>query len=368
MLALEKLAANAEVSPVTTPADRPTVELTWRWEVCISGVLLLLACNFAFNFARDGIYFLSLPKYVRLHEALPFQYRILMVFVLKTLMPVVSAWNISRMFSHAPPYLLSPEALAYLTINSISCFIALQTFLRIALAIFSSRGLAACAISLFIMMIYATFILNPVHPFILPYDLPSLAFTQLGTLCIIRQRWKTLLIVFMIATLNRETTFLLIFFLMMVWWFQLRKERNSALIMAIVVSVIWVMIKLILYLTISGDGTSAVFLGGISAWRIADNFAELFKPWQWPSLFINLIPFGILSALLTRRLRNSREWHLTAVVGYAALFPVGLVTEFRAFADLIGFFAISLTAILQETKFIADGEVGLRTQQAHLIH
>ena len=112
-----------------------------------------------------------------------------------------------------------------------------------------------------------------------------------------------------------------------------------------------------LALTVVGDGSSVMFLGGILAWRIADNLAEFLKPWLWPSLLLNFIPFVILTVFLTGRLRNHREWHLTAVVGYVALFPVGMVTEFRAFADLIGFFAMSLTLILREYKVIATGEM-----------
>jgi hypothetical protein len=330
-----------------------------RWsELFISGFLLILACHFALNFAADGVYFLSIDKYINLHERLPYQYRILMAPVFKILMLFFRAVSSQDFFTHMPHYLLTPATLAYFTVNSIAFFVAVATFRQITLAVFNSTGLAACALFLFVIIAYATFVLNPVHPFILPYDLPSLAFIQLGTLCIIREKWKLLTGLFAVATVNRETTFLLVFFLVFEWWFLQRKERNSALIMAAVLSVIWVAIKLTLLLTIDGDGTSHLYLGGILGWRIAENFAEFLKPWLWPPLLLNLIPFGILAVFLTGRLRSDREWHLTAIVGYAALFPVGMVTEFRAFADLSGFFAMSLTLILREYKVIAPGEIG----------
>lgn len=237
-------------------------------------------------------------------------------------------------------------------------FTSIQVFRRIAIAVFHSVGPAACAVFLFVVITYATFVLNPIHPFVLPYDLPSLTMMQLCTLCIVLQRWKMLIALFPVATINRETTFLLVVFLMFTWWFGPRTGRNSVLLMASVLSVIWIAIKLVLSFAITGGGSSAVFLGGVLAWRIADNLAEFLKPWLWPALLLNFIPVALLVMFLTGRLRSCRRWHLTAITGYGALFTVGVVTEFRAFADLIGFFAISLTAILQESKFIMGGEVG----------
>lgn len=333
-----------------------------RWsEIFVSGALLLLACNFALNFARDGQYFLSIEKFTDLDVALPYQYRILMVPVFQMLIPFFKTANLQTLFTHVPTYLATPEALAYFTVNTVSFFIAVQTFRRIAFDILHSTKLTACAVFLFIVLTYVTFVLNPNLNFILPYDLPSLAFIQLGTLCIIRERWKTVIVLFAFATVNRETTFLLIFFLVLRWWFHQYKERNSALITAAVLSFFWAAIKLALSLSIAGNGSEDLSIGGIAAWRLGYNLTEFLKPWQWPSLLPNFLPFGILIMLLTGRIKSDQEWHMTALAGYAALFLVANVTEFRAFADLIGFFTMSLTLILRNYNIFVTSEIERRT-------
>jgi hypothetical protein len=324
-------------------------------ELYISGILLLVAGHFALNFSRNGIYLLHLYQYLDLRETLPFQYRLLMVPVFKALISFLDAVHVQTFFTNLPPYLATSEALAYYTINVIAFFCTLQIFRRITFVVFKSKKIVACSVFLFCTIAYLTFVLNPIHPFIMPYDLPSLAFIQLGTLFSIRGRWNFLIALFIIATMNRETTFILVFFLVFSWCFHQRGGRqNGTLITAVTLSAIWVLIKLTLFLAITGDGTSDIFLGGISAWRIIDNLNEFAKPWLWPSLLLNLLPFAILAVFLTGRLRSGREWHLTAIIGYAALFPVGLVTEFRAFADLSGFFAVSLTLILCEYDVFMD--------------
>jgi len=323
-----------------------------RWsEIIISGALLLVACNFALNIARDGQYFFPIESYTHLDVKLPYQYRILMVPVFRLLNSFFEIANFQRYFAHLPPYLATSGALSYFTVNSFSFFVATQAFRRIAFDVFQSTGLTACAVFLFVVIAYLAFVLNPNLNLIFPYDLPSLAFVQLGTLCIIRGWWKTLIGLFAIATVNRETTFLLVIFLLLGWWFHQRKERNSALRVAAVLVAIWLAIKLSLFLTVTGSGSDGS-VGGLFALKLVSNFAELLKPWQWPSLLPNFLPLAILAALLSTRLKSHREWHLTAVVGYAVLFPVAQVAEFRAFGDLIGFLAMSLTLILRERSVI----------------
>lgn len=322
----------------------------WR-EFFLSGALFLVACNFALNLARDGQYLFPIESYTHLDLKLPYQYRILMVPVFRILISFFEIANLQKLFAHVPAYLATSEAFSYFTVNSFSFFVAMQAFRRIAFHIFQSTALTACGVFLFIVIAYLAFVLNPNLNFILPYDLPSLAFVQLGTLCIVRGWSKTLIALFAIATVNRETTFLLIIFLMFGWWFHQRKEQNSVLIVAAALGAIWIAIKLTLFLTVTGSGSDAP-LGGMFAVKLISNFAEFLRPWQWPSILPNFLPLGILAALLSMRLKSYREWHLTAVVGYAVLFPVAQVAEFRAFGDLIGFFAMSLTLILRERNLI----------------
>ena len=260
-------------------------------EFFVSGVLLLLACNFALVFARDGQYFLPINNYIDLEVRLPYQYRILMVPVFRSLLHFFEIVDLQRLFTHVPPYLATSEALAYCTVNSVSFFVAAQIFRRIAFSVFQSKRLTAFAVSLFVVIIYMAFVINPNLNYILPYDLPSLAFMQAGTLLIIRKRWKTAIGLFAIATINRETTFLLIAFLVFSWWFDSRKERSGAFATAAVLSVIWVAVKIVLSLTITGNGSDAP-LGGVAAMKIGYNLVEfgVNPPDELPDEVLGCVP------------------------------------------------------------------------------
>jgi hypothetical protein len=269
-----------------------------------------------------------------------------MVPVFRELVPLMAALHVRTIMTHLPPY-LTPEALAYCAVNAVALFLALQLFQRIAQDVFKSERLAAVAVFLFIVAVYVIFILDPSSVKILPYDLPSLAFIQLGTLCLIRHKWLTLLLVFSIATLNRETTFLLVVFFAARWWIYRREEETPAWV-GLSLAAIWAAIKLVLWLTITGAGGAPHTIGGIASFEPFNNLMEFLKPWQWPVLLPQLVPFGILAALLTKRLpKGALEWPVTYLIGYAALFQVAGVMEYRSYGDLIGFCAISLLLALQ---------------------
>lgn len=293
----------------------------------------LVAANFSLNFAQFGTPFLDIGKFIAGAEGYPFQYRILTAPIFGLLLEAFKKFDPAAVLSHFPSYLSSPEQLAYFTVNGLSFFIALVLFRKVSAIIFAANG-AFFSYLVFIALSYLWFILNPGLSFLLPYDLPALAFCQALLLCVLRGRWILLCAIFAIATLNRETTYLIVLIVLIRWWLGL--ERRPALAVAAILTAIWVATKIVLVLWLSGM-SGAVVIAGL---RIGYNLAILAKPWQWPILWPLLLPVG-LCVLGLRGDPHARQWSVAGIVGFLSLFSVANIIELRAYGDLIGFLSIS---------------------------
>jgi hypothetical protein len=323
-------------------------------------LFLLIAAQFSLNFAKTGEYYLDINKFINGDATIPYQYRILTAPIFKGLLSLFGSFDLTKVLEHCPVYISQPVQLAYFLVNFISYFAALTVFSLIAKEVFNSRQAAFYACSIFIVMTYFVFILNPDLQFILPYDLPSLAFTQICVLLVLRRQWPLLCVVFAIATFNRETMFLVILFTFTRAWTG-SEERKTGLAVTAVLAVIWLAVKAILAYFIKG-GASDAALGGVAAFKLVYNLTTLLKPWQWPALFPLLLPLALTVYFLFKKpSKQALDWIAPYLLGFAMLLVVAQITEHRAFGDLIGFAAMSATFFLIERGFVSIGGVSART-------
>ena len=302
---------------------------------------LLVAAHFALNFSQLGAPFLDLEKFLAGDERFPFQYRILTTPIFAFLVSAFGQFDFARALPHFPSYAASPEALAYFTVNCASFFVALQLFRRLSAEIFTGMA-ALAAYFLFVALTYLWFVLNPGLSFLLPYDLPALAFCVASLLCVLRGRWYLLTLVFVLATLNRETSYLIVLFLAVRWY--LGCERGRALLVAGMMGAIWLALKLALVFWFWPASGGLI----ISAVRIGYNVAILAKPWQWPTLWPLLLPLA--ASAWGWRVAAARPWAITAVIGFVSLFCVANITELRAYGDLIPFAVLATVAVMARTE------------------
>jgi hypothetical protein len=196
-------------------------------------------------------------------------------------------------------------------VNCGSFFVALQLFRKVSAENFV--GMAALAsYSLFVVLAYLWFVLDPGLSFLLPYDLPALAFCAASLLCVLRGRWYLLCAVFVLATLNRETSYLIVLLVLFRWY--LGGERGPALLVAGVLAAIWLALKLALVFWFWPASGGLV----ISGLRIAYNFAVLAKPWQWPALWPLILPVAV--SAWGCRVADARPWAITASAGFFRCF------------------------------------------------
>ena len=219
----------------------------------------------------------------------------------------------------------------------------------------------------FLLMCVLAYIVHTVQNFRYVYDMPSLAAFALGFYLIYFRKpvlWFVLL--FAVATLNRETTLLLLPF----WaisqvtgpdgrprWHELLRWPVLSILVAL--GVYWAAWHHIVF-TMFGANSSEYFT------RPVWNLHLFIRLRYWPQLasaFAFLWPFLIL---YRRRIADPqlRAWLLVLPVWYGFMLLWAIVTETRVFGELLPFLA-PVTAILAEETFAArvlrrslrDGEV-----------
>jgi hypothetical protein len=310
-------------------------------EFLYAGLFLIISVHFALNFSKTGKYFLDINKFIDGQAAIPYQYRILTAPIFKGLIGLFASFDLTKILQNCPLYIATPTQQAYFIVNTTSYFVSLGVFALIAREVFDSRRDVICTSALFVVISYAIFILNPNLQFILPYDMPSLAFVQICCLLVLQRRWAVLGVVFALATLNRETSFLIILFVLTRVW-TASEDRRTGLAVAVILSVIWLAIKFTLSSLIVGVESDAP-VGGIVTIKFFYNLTTLLKPWQWPSLSALIIPVILTICFLFEKPNNKAlDWIVPYVLGFTMIFIVANVTEHRAFGDLIGFAAMSL--------------------------
>jgi hypothetical protein len=319
-----------------------------------AGMLVLLSTHFALNFAKTGTYFLDLNKFTSGQAPLPYQYRVLTAPILKALVGFFTSINLKNALHNCPEYVATPEQQAYFVVNVISVIIAFGTFLLIAKEVFTSRAEIFGAAILFVIMAYFVFILNTSHQYILPYDLPSLAFTQVCCFLVLRRRWIILFVVFALAAVNRETILLIIFFVATRVLTGSETRRTGIAVVA-TLSFIWLAVKSLLFFHFAGAASSDAALGGLALFKLFPNLATVIKPWQWPSLLPLVAPIVLtLRLLFEKPSKEALEWIAPYLLGFSILLLVAVIVESRAFGDLIGFSTMSVVFYFKERNIFSD--------------
>ncbi len=206
---------------------------------------------------------------------------------------------------------------------------------------------------IFLALCVAAYILHTVQNFRYVYDMPSLAAFALGFYLIYFRKpliWFVLL--FAIATLNRETTLLLLPF-----WALSRslgpdgRVRWRALVSPPVLAVV---VPLTLYWAVWHHVVYSVFSTNLSEYypRLVFNLKCFIRLRYWPQLasaFGFLWPFLLL---YWRQVRDAqlRAWLLALPLWYAFMMQWAIVTETRVFGELLPFLA-PVAAIIAEEVF-----------------
>ncbi len=310
-----------------------------------------------------GCYFTLVRPYVNTalyesgKERLPFQTRVLMMAPMWWAHRSRMAADFASYLAHSKFWYLrppEPEAIVQLWMNVASLlvagWVATQIYRAAASKTEAPRGfLAFLVYPLFLVLCACHYILHTIQNFRFIYDLPGVAFFSVGLWLIYFRKSPWLFAgLFLVGTLNRETTLLLLPFYMLsaasrdgeMDWRKAFSGRTLSVVVPLAAA--WVAWHYFIF---------HVFKYNVSEYypRFSLNLYTLAHPRYWPQLLSAggyLLPFIVLGR---RSIRDPqlRAWLWVLPMWFAFMFFWGILVETRVFGELLAYLA-SIAVLMAE--------------------
>ncbi len=331
-----------------------------RWKRWNTYLLLAGSAHFALFYTLNTRPMLNLPAFEIGVERAPFQYRALTSWIYaaadRTLhIPVTLA-------KHLPPSMSTVDSFVTLLLSFVSLLTAvLATRSALEWLTEGSAGWSRWGALLVLPMGYYHYLLEFGHPCCtpmqLPYDLPSLAFFATGIALIVQGRVAWLYPVFLLATLNRESTVFLIMLFGLyrfAGWSGRSRERppsRRALLTGVHVvalTLLWLALRVMLHHLFHPPAVPGAQAAGFEI-HVRDNLGYLLRPYYWTS-FLSLFGFTWLFVYAHWRDVPSAGVRRMLWIGpiyLGAMYLVGVLSEIRIFGELIPLYAIAFTLLLR---------------------
>ena len=286
-------------------------------ETCF--LLTAMLTSFIFVFARFKYNYeypeSTLLDLINYQAKTPFQYRILIPFLVKQLI-----------FFLKLDYQFSFKLLEFIATNLL--VISFRYFLRFFMPY---KYATIYSFTLFIPLIYH-FILSRI-PIYYPWDIPSVLFFMIGIICIYQKNNLVYYLIFIIATLNRETSC----FLSVLFFIKNINEKNKFILLAHIGTqvLLWIIIKYFLFICFKNNEGHGMFVN-----QFNDNVHYLFRLSSYPYL-LGVFSGTWIILLFTFRYLKDRFlknilWVCIPFMG--GMLIVGAILEIRIFGELIPVF------------------------------
>lgn len=197
-----------------------------------------------------------------------------------------------------------------------------------------------------------------------PFDIPAVLFITVGLILIYQKKWTQYYLVFLVATVNRETScFLTVAYLLT----SLSKWKTKQVTAHCLLQfLIWATIKYILFRIYSdnpvGDGgldpTKAHWsLGLYDPNDFAVNLETLISVSAYPFIFSITGFLWVPTMLLLRRVREEfvRRSMVVTVPWCLSMLYAGTLTQLREFGELVPFVGVAFMLALQELLRMETG-------------
>jgi hypothetical protein len=284
--------------------------------------------------------YLNLSRYMRGQERMPFQARELMRYPLL----LGSRSSLLQHLANGHKAVNTPELL---TLELISCLSLLMAgWASVKIYRFVAPQGRVPYLPWAILLVVCLFDLYCFASYAFPYDLPSLMFLGWGTYFILTRRFAWLLPIFILGTINRETTLFLIFIALLVAMAQDGKIRFSAItrkdvLQLATLSLIWIALYVSLHRLYAGNPSEAGF-------RVKLNLHYLARPEYWPRILSAsafLLPYVYLKRSSIRS-EPLRACLLALPLWVLILLAAGQILELRIYIDISVLIAVAAALIL----------------------
>ena len=297
--------------------------------------------------------YLNLQRFEAGQERMPFQSRVLMQYPLRwahgsSALGHFAAW-LTGIHLWIPSEIL-PEDLVEAAVNLIAVLIAGLVARELYRIHSKTRLLTAYVYPLFLVMVVGSYCLQSINFYRYVYDLPSLGLLSVGFYLIARRSHPALFaLLFVVATINRETSlFLLYFFLASscvveekIVWRRAVSWRFGGT--ATLLGIFWIAWHLWTRWRFAG-------LHVVQGPGLFFNFACLLFPLTWPQL-AGIAGYTLASFVLFRREIRSAElrlWLWGFPIWFAFMMYFGNMIELRIFGELIPLFACTAVLLAEE--------------------
>ncbi len=319
-------------------------------------IYVLATVQFAWCYLWITRPYVNTALYEAGRERMPFQGRVLMMYPLRWAhQSSVFHW-FAAPFAHSHfwfPKPVQPEVLVQAIVNVLCLLIAGLLTTRLYQASSRHAILAPVVYPLFLVSCAATYVLHTVQNFRFVYDLPSLAFfTGAMYLLYFRKPLRYFVLLFLVATVNRETTLLLLPLYLINFavedgkdgklrWSRLLNRQPWLLVLPL--AAFWAAWQVFI---------RHAFRHNVSEFypRIDWNLKSLLVPQAWPQLLSTCGYLMIFTVALRRRIPDPRlrAWLLLLPIWFVFMFSFGILIETRVFGELIPFFVCSTALILEQ--------------------
>lgn len=286
-------------------------------------------------------------------ERMPFQGRLMMIAPMlwaHTNAPLVRVSSWLSKYIYWFPRVVSPEVLVQGVISVVCLVIAGVVATRLYQAASSRRLLTPLIYPIVLVMCVATYVLHTIQNFRFIYDLPSLAFFSVAMYVIyFRKSVWWFAAIFLVATINRETSLLLLGFFMLdrgvvggrlVWK---RVFAPRTLLTMAPLAVYWVVWQVVVR-HIYAVNRSEFYP------RIPLNLTFFVSPQAWPQLLggcCYLLPIVLIFRGYLRDVRL-RAWLWVLPAWFGFMFVYGILIETRIFGELIPYVAATGSLMAEE--------------------
>ncbi len=313
-------------------------------------IILLYFCatlQYVRYYSKATFLYLNMDRYLNGLERLPFQERVLPIFLIKPL--VDSAW-VARHLTHDNGNFTAARGPLYV-ISLIAILIAGVFVQKLYNRVTQDGSLRFLVYPVFLHAIMWSYTIHNEANFSYPYDMLGVAFFAAGLFFIYTRRFLPLVLILAIGTLNRETTLFLVGIFVLdaasipstAGTDRRFSLRSVPWTRATLLLVIWIAIKASLARHFAANDASENFV------RIGYNLREL-TPRLWPAL-LNICGYMLpIVFLLRRTLRPVRFANYLYIFPFwvAVMFYTGVIVETRIYGELCSFAAIAVVLVIEQ--------------------